>query len=147
MRSFRHRRAHPRALLRRNRSRGLSLLEVILAITILGGSLVLVGELIRIGFRSAAEAKLQSEAQIHCDAKMAEIAAGVLPLESSGGNSIEEDPSWVYAVEIENADQIGLLRVRVTVEQSPDVSSYPASFSVIRLIPDPDYEPPQPVQQ
>ena len=106
MRSFRHRRAHPPALLRRNRSRGLSLLEVILAITILGGSLVLVGELIRIGFRSAAEAKLQSEAQIHCDAKMAEVAAGVLPLESSGGNSSEEDPSWVYSVDIENADQI-----------------------------------------
>ena len=35
--------------------RGLSLLEVILAIAILGGALVTIGQLIRIGARSAAE--------------------------------------------------------------------------------------------
>ena len=73
---------------RRRRSRvrsGLSLLEVILSIAILGMALIVIGELIRIGFRSATSARVRSEAQMACDTKMSEIVAGVLPLESTSG--------------------------------------------------------------
>ena len=65
--------------LSRNR-RGLSLLEVILAIAILGGSMAVIFELVRIGVISAIETRVRSEANILCDAKMAEVSAGVIEL-------------------------------------------------------------------
>ena len=124
------------------RQRGLSLLEVILAIAILGGALVVINELLRLGYRSAAEARDRSEAQILCDAKMAELAAGVMPLDSVDGVPIPENQDWLYSVEVQPSAQVGLLGVRVTVQQSPAAAAQPIGFSVVRLLPDPDYEPP-----
>ena len=126
----------------RGSRRGLSLLEVVLAIAILGSALAVIGNLVYLGSRSASNARLYSEAQILCDSKMAEIAAGVLPAESTSGSSIEEAPDWVYAVEVFAAEHVGLLTVRVTVQQAPSVTADPTPFTLTRLIPDPNYEPP-----
>ena len=121
------------------RRRGVSLLEVILAIAILGIALMIIGELIRIGFRSASEARLRSEAQMACDTKMAEIVAGAIALESANGVSIEESPEWVYDVSVEQAAIDGLLLVKVTVRQAD--ADDPMIFDVSRFMPDPDYDP------
>ena len=61
--------------------RGLSLLEVILAIAILGGALVTIGQLIRIGARSAAEARDLTMAQLYAESEMNGIAAGWYPMD------------------------------------------------------------------
>ena len=121
--------------------KGLSLLEVLLAMAILGLSLVSIGGLVQLGYRSATDAKLQTEAYVICDAKMAEVIAGVLPLESSGSQTVEENPDWVYSVEVSNSDRFGLFHVRVAVEQAPEISAYPVSYSIDRFVPDPDYNP------
>ena len=65
--------------------RGLSLLEVILSIAILGGAMVMIGQLYYLGYRSALQTRYRSEGNLYADAKMAELASGVLPLESGGG--------------------------------------------------------------
>ena len=70
---------------------------------------------------------------------MAEVAAGVIPLESANGVLIEENPDWVYSVDVASAEQIGLLSVTVTVQQSQ--LENPLSISVVRFMADPDYEP------
>lgn len=129
-------------LLRRAVDRsGLSLLEVILAIAILGGSMVMIGNLYFVGYRSALIARLRSEANILADSKMAELAAGVLPLESAGRGPIPESPGWVYSVQLQDSFQAGLFLVTVAVEREDDVSSVPTGVSIVRFIPDPDYEP------
>ena len=119
--------------------KGLSLLEVILAIAILGLALVVIGELIRIGFRSATAARLGSDAQMACDTKMAEIVAGVLPLESTSGGTIDELPGWEYSVETQQAEIDGLLLVKVIVQEVD--AADPMIFDVQRFVPDPDYDP------
>lgn len=118
---------------------GMSLLEVLLSIAILGTSLVIVGQLIGNGYRSANEARLRSAAAIHCDAIMAEIAAGSLPVGGSGG-PVPGSDEWEYSVSSQPGVQPGLLSVTVTVTQSTGVNN-PLQLSVVRFMPDPDYEP------
>ena len=132
---------HPR------RRAGLSLMEVIVAIAILGGALTVIGNLVYLGSRAASNTRLFSEAQILCDTKMAEVSAGVLPLQSIGGTPIEENPDWLYSVEVGQAPVTGLLGVTVTVQQSPSVTSTPTPFTLMRWIPDPNYVPAKSVLQ
>ena len=118
---------------------GLSLLEVILSIAIMGVALVSIGQLINLGYRSARQAQLRSDANILVDSKMAEVVSGVLPLEAASGASIEGFPDWVYSVDIQRTEILGLLNV--TVEVTALNSSVPVRMSVARLVPDPDFDP------
>lgn len=124
-----------------SRRAGLSLLEVILSIAILGGAMVVIGQLLNLGYRSAVEAKIRSDANILADSKMAEVAAGVLELQSAAERPFNENPDWLYSVQVQQSPQLGLLMVTVTVEQSPVSSANPISFSLVRFVPDPDYDP------
>lgn len=120
---------------------GLSLLEVILSIAILGGSMVVIGHLYNLGYRSALAAQFRSEANLHADTKMAELAAGVLPIESTGDSDIEGAPGWQYAVQIEDSFQPGLFLATVIVRKGEESDVLINDISIVRFIPDPDYEP------
>jgi prepilin-type N-terminal cleavage/methylation domain-containing protein len=121
--------------------RGLSLLEVILSIAILGGAMVMIGQLYHLGYRSALQARLRNDANIIADSKMAELAAGVLPLESTGNSELPEYPGWSYSVDLQSSLQLGLFMATVTVSYGDESSNIPTSLSIVRFIPDPDYEP------
>lgn len=123
----------------RNRRRGLSLLEVILALAILGISMSAISQLFFLGARSASQATLRNEANILADTKMAELSAGILEPQSVGQATITEAPGWVYSVQIDDGDQPNLLVVTVTVRTaSPD--QVPVAISITRFIPDPAAE-------
>lgn len=117
--------------------RGLSLLETIFAIAILGMALAAIGRLVQIGFNAGGSARVYSEGQIICDSKMAEIASGVLAAESSGEAAVPESPLWRYSVDVQPADQIGLLIVKVTVKQAADTRF---EYTISRFLPDPNFE-------
>lgn len=127
--------------------RGLSLLEVILAIAILGGALATIGELIRIGTQSATMARELSRAEIFCDGIMAEVAAGIMPPETATALPFENQSAvemdwtldWLFDVVVVPSNQDGLLNVTVKVYQDPGVYARPVEFSLARLIPDPAY--------
>jgi type II secretion system protein I len=124
----------------RSRRRGLSLLEVMLALAILGVSLAAIGELMRIGSRNAEMARDLTTAQILCETKMAEIVSGLLPATATTPAPIldvESGNDWLYAVETEQVGQEGLLAVRVIVQQNPDLVSRPVSFYLVRWMIDP----------
>ena len=123
---------------RRRARAGLSLLEVVFAITILGAALAVIGQLVQLGMRAGGSSRVQSYSQILADAKMAEIACGALPLESNSGMPIDDAPAWQYSVEVQPAEQIGLLVVQVSVQQTS--SDRPVLFSVVRFMPDPNFE-------
>ena len=122
-----------------NHRKGLSLLEVILAIAILGVSMAVLYQMLGVGYRSAIETRARTDANILLDTKMAEVAAGVIPLENAGGVEIAENPDWEYSVDVAEADQIGLLSVTVTVQQTE--VARPLAISVVRFMADPDYDP------
>ena len=125
--------------LRRSRRQGITLLEVLLAIAILGGALAAIGELIRLGVRSAGAAQQETFAHLLCDSRMAEVAAGAVPPESVGQTACEEATDWVYTIEVTPADQTGLLQVMVLVQQDPSQYTLPRSYQLYRYIPDPAY--------
>ena len=120
--------------------RGLSLLEVMLAIAILGGALAVIGELIRIGARNAEAARDTATAQRLCETKMAEIAAGLLlpePVTSAPVEDYCQPDEWLYSVQVEQVNSEGMIAVWVTVEQNPSVVSRPVSFTLVRWMMDP----------
>lgn len=129
----------------RTRRNGLSLLEVMLALAILGGALAVIGELTRLGARSAETARDLTKAQRFCENKMAEISTGLItpqaialaPLEELEGQPEEED--WAYTIELEQLPQTGLLGIWVTVEQRADRINRPVSFTLARWMIDPQF--------
>jgi type II secretion system protein I len=120
---------------------GLSLIEVILALAILGVALTAIGELMRIGSRNAESARDLTTAQILCETKMAELVTGLIPATTTPPAPMVEIGSgndWLYAVESQPIGQQGLLSVRVIVQQNPELVSRPASFMLTRWITDPN---------
>ena len=120
---------------------GLSLLEVILSLSILGVSMVAIGHLFNLGFRSAADVQLRSEANMIADTTMAEIAAGVIDI-SAGGGAVEGNPEWQYEVNSQQSEQPGLLSVSLKVSRENDPDNN-VSVSLVRFVPDPNFEPAQ----
>ncbi|MCA9118897.1 MAG: prepilin-type N-terminal cleavage/methylation domain-containing protein [Planctomycetaceae bacterium] len=114
---------------------GLSLLEVMLALAILGVSLAAIGELMRIGARNAEIARDLTTAQLLCESTMSELQLGFLPMQTIGPVAVT-DPQyqleWLYTVTVEPIDQEGLASVWVRIEQNPEVFSRPVSFTVTR---------------
>ena len=120
---------------------GFTLLEVLLSIAILGLSMVAIGHLFNLGIRNAIDVRLRSETNIIADATMAELAAGVIDA-SSGGGVVESNPDWQYSVNTQPSQQPGLLVATVLIERRNDPDQN-VSISLVRFLPDPDYEPEQ----
>ena len=130
-----------RRTIRRSAARaGLSLLEVILAIAILGGSIAVIGELVRLGARQAEEARELTIAQLLCESKLEEIAAGVIAPEAVGDVPFELDPRWSYSIEIGSLDNPDLLQVTVMAQQVDGSREIPLYYSLTRWILDPNLE-------
>ena len=119
---------------------GFSLLEVILALAILTGSLAVLGEAIRLGMRNAQTARDLTQAQPLCESKLAEIAAGItpadrvqlVPFECIVGDG---QTTWLYSISLEETEEEGLDLVCVTVAQDLPPEKRPVEFSLFRWIP------------
>ena len=70
---------------------------------------------------------------------MSEIAAGIIELESSGPRPTPENPDWLFEVEQQDAGELGLLLIKLTVTQA-NVEE-PIEVVLHRFMPDPDYDP------
>ena len=127
----------------RRSAAGFSLLEVVLALAILGGALAVLGEVTHNAMRSARMARDLTIAQLYCESKMDEVTSGVIlpeavadvPLDTTDDQSL---PDWLYSIEVEDIDQAqGLLAVRVTVAKEVPSPQRPPRFSLTRWVVDP----------
>jgi general secretion pathway protein I len=121
------------------RNRAFSLLEVILALAILGGSIAVLGEAGRLALRNAEYTRDMARAQVLCESKMSEILSGVITDDPIQRATIEDaaelgEPAWLYSIETESLDDEGLESVRVTVERELPPQQHPAKFSLVRWI-------------
>lgn len=107
---------------RRPARRGLSLLEVLVAVVIFLLAFVAIGELISQSARRAAQVSQREQAALLCETKLAEIVAGAIPLGSQEGVPFEEDPTWLWSLQCEQSGQVtGLWNVQVRVSRTdPD---------------------------
>ena len=124
----------------RTDNRGLSLLEVMLALALLGGALATLGQLIRIGSISGAAARDSATAQMLCESKMAEISSGIILPDVIYQQPLDDEGEWLYSIDSQQIDQQGLLAVLVTVEQDRQFNTRPVTYSLTRWIVDPEVE-------
>lgn len=101
---------------------GVSLLEILIATSILFGAVVVLAELAQIGRRHAESTSERAVAQQLCQQKLHEIILGMVPLTAASA-PLEDAPGWAYRVEVEplqDFEELGdLVRVHVIVEQDP----------------------------
>ena len=128
------------------RRTGFSLMEVLLATSILLGCLVVLGELAAVGRRHAHDAEHLTTAQLISRTKLNEILAGVELVSSVQEQPLQDAPGWVYSVEVEPLDRLGLASVRVTVSENlPELDEAAnlrrvRQFTLTRWIRDPDQQ-------
>ena len=112
--------------------RGLSLLEVLLALSILFIGLAGIGQLIALGTKSAGMARDLARSQLLCQALMAEIAVGAVAPQTTPMTTMDQEPEWQYAVDAEPVGTGGLRAIRVTVQRgSQPASAYTLTQWVI----------------
>jgi hypothetical protein len=114
-------------------------------LAILGGAVAVAGELARIGIDSAQIARDLTYAQLLCESKMAEIAAGIEAADPVQGVSFETssesgDIDWLYSIESEPLDDVALIAVRVTVYKNLPPEKKPVAFAMNRWLIDSDSE-------
>jgi general secretion pathway protein I len=122
------------------RRSGLSLFEVIVALAIFMGSIAAIGQLVSNGVRGAVQAKLQSQATLRAETKMAEVVAGLVPLHGGMGGTFPDDPTWSWSVMSVGGSQEGLYFVEVTATHAAVASAGKQSYTLRRLVRDPQIE-------
>jgi len=116
--------------------RGLSLFEVLIALAIFVCSMAAIGQLISSGVRAAVQARLQSQAVLRAESKMAEVVAGITSLHGASG-TFSDDTNWSWAAASTQDQQPGLYLVEVTVSHAGMTTSAKQSFTLRRLVRDP----------
>jgi type II secretion system protein I len=124
--------------------RGFSLLEVILSLAILAGSLAALGEVMRQADRNASLSGDETQAQIIASSIMDELISGYRPMTALSRDAYDPEiyPDWLYSIEIQNTQYTELLAIRVAVEQQLDAQLQPARFELIRWVANPEYMQP-----
>ena len=116
------------------RRRAFTLLEVLLALAILVGSLAVVGELADQGLNSARHAAALAEAQLLCESKLAEFTAGAAVPGAVESLPLDVDGAWLYSVAVEPTTGESLLTVRVTVSENLPPEKHPTEFTLVRRL-------------
>ncbi len=103
----------------RTKRPGLSLIEVMLALAILVFSLVAIGSLVDIGTDRGNDARAHTRGTRLAQSKMAEVEAGVIPLEGEASGAFDgDDAAWEYTVTPEAAGPPYLYTVTVRVTRT-----------------------------
>ncbi len=114
-------------------AQGFTLLEVILALAILGVSIAVIGQSFRLAYRSALEARELTKAQLLAVTKMAEVSAGITPADSVENVPFEDSEDWLYSINAEPLDDPeGLVVVTVLVTPAKPNSQTPIRFELTR---------------
>ncbi len=122
-----------------HRRSGLSLFEVVLALSIFIGAFTAISQVLRTGSRAAIRAQLNSQAEIYCDRQMNRILAGVEPFQSVSKTTLDDRSDWFWSLNITDEDVPSLKRLEVTVEHDSVNPDAKVSQQLIRLVRDPQF--------
>jgi general secretion pathway protein I len=118
--------------------RGLSLIEVLVALVIFLMSFAAIGALIDFGSKRARAATMTTLGTRLALSKLAEVEAGLTPVNSPDSGTCEGEPDWTY--DIEPGGQLALNTYPVTVRVSSTVDGRPFSVSLTQVIFDPAFQ-------
>ena len=123
--------------MRRSSRQGFSLLEVLLATSILIGSSIVLVELVTIGNRHASSARELSKSQLICQSKLNEILAHAAPIAQVRPAPSEEDPRWVVWIDLIPTVHEGLVAVEVNAAYEPTPKMQRSRCKIVRWVRDP----------
>ncbi|MFO0930341.1 MAG: hypothetical protein U0736_25490 [Gemmataceae bacterium] len=122
--------------LRRTRRSGLSLLEVLIALATFLLAVGGLAYLLTVAGNLALDTQWRSQAALLCQSKMAEVAAGAVPLEAQADAPFDEDDTFRWSLEVESAAAQGLNTVTVRVTRKrPDGSQLETALTQMLLDP------------
>lgn len=119
------------------RLRGLTLLEVLIALGIFVSSIAVISQLLAQGVRGAQRAQFETEAILRAESKLAEVVAGAAPFQSAQNVPFPDSPKWVYSVALQPGPTEELFVVQVTVSRTATNPLASVDFTVARLVRDP----------
>lgn len=119
--------------------RGLSLFEVVISLTIFACAMAAIGNLISTGVRSAVRSRLESQAIMRSESKMAEVAAGITPMQNTSG-TFPDDSKWNWSMSVSAGQFTSLYVVEVTATHPSTTAMGKISYSLKRLVRDPTLE-------
>lgn len=111
-----------------------TLLEVILALVILGAALAIFGEVMQLANQNAADARAETQAQLIASSLLDEILAG--SIDDSPANrqplDVDDDVRWVYSVSTGTATVEGVYPLVIEVEQDIEAKFNPVKYRLVR---------------
>lgn len=127
-----------RAFNRNANRRALTLLEVLLSLALFLGALAALSQLWYGGVRASVQARLATQAILRCESKLNEVAAGAIPLQSTGDTPFEDDANWTWSLKmVSGTHHADTLSVTVIVKHPGQSGMSSTSFQLSRLIRDP----------
>jgi len=131
-----------RTIANQSKPTGFTLLEVILALAILAGSVAILGQVMRLASRNAADAHAETRAQILAATKMDEILSGMVPQEEAVREplDVEDTMPWLYSVTLTDTEFEGVTAIEVLVEQELEKQFHPTRYRLIRWMADTETE-------
>jgi type II secretory pathway pseudopilin PulG len=126
-------------MMHRRRRTGITLYEVVLSLAIFAGALAALGPLATTGSKAAVRTKLETQAVLRCESKLAEVLAGIEPLVSVSGGAFEDlAPGWTWDLAVNAGPRQDLLIVEVAVVHTNANGTQDASHRLVRLLRDPN---------
>lgn len=113
----------------------MSLIEVVLALAILGGALAILGEIIQLADRNAADAQALQTAQLHAESVIDELQSGARSL---GADVVDEpldaesQPPWLLSITVGTSDVTGVIPLEIEVKQDLPENLRPVRFRLTR---------------
>lgn len=95
--------------------RGMTLLEVVIALALFFAAMSAIAEILRLGSDSSVKAQLQAEASLLGESKLNEVLAGIVPLTSVQSQVFAESPRWTWSLAVEDDASLSLKRILLTV--------------------------------
>jgi general secretion pathway protein I len=115
---------------------GLTLLEVLVAMSIFLIALIGIARLITMGGEQAVNVAQQARAAQLCQSKLAEVVAGAVPLSGQSDVPFDEDASWQWSLDASQGEIPGIWQIKVTVSRErSDGSKVECSFDRMLLDP------------
>jgi general secretion pathway protein I len=119
--------------------RAFTLLEVILALAILAGSVAITGELMRNGMMNAQAARDLTRGELVCESVMSQVVTGALAPSSVSDVPFDDDNRWLYSINVDSGQLQGLLVLTVSVHRDAAPGQLITPCKMVRWMIDPEY--------
>lgn len=117
---------------------GITLYEVVLSLALFSGALAALGSLATTGTRAALRTRLETQAVLRAESKLAEVLAGIEPLQATGGAAFDDAaPGWAWDLAVSSGPRPDLVIVEVTAHHTNGSDVVDASHKLTRLLRDP----------